>query len=74
MKEDEYLEVEKDYLQLVANYYDADIFSAPFDDKTLKDVNNWVNNKTDGLIKNALDRINKDAILYLLNNKVIFAI
>ena len=67
MKEDEYLEVEKDYLQLVANYYDADIFSAPFDDKTLKDVNNWVNNKTDGLIKNALDRINKDAILYLIN-------
>jgi serpin B len=67
MKEDEYLEVENDYLQTVANYYDADIFSALFDDKTLKDVNNWVNNKTDGLIKNALDRINKDAILYLIN-------
>ena len=67
MKEDEYLEVKNDYLQTVANYYDADIFSAPFDDKTLKDMNNWVNNKTDGLIKNALDRINEDAILYLIN-------
>ena len=34
---------------------------------TLKNINNWVSNKTDGLIKNALDRINEDSLMYLIN-------
>ncbi len=67
MKEDKYLEVKKDYLQTIANYYDADVFNAPFNGETLKDINNWVYNKTDGLIKRMLDKINEDAIIYLIN-------
>ena len=40
--------VNKDFLQTNANYYDADLYSAPFDDSTLKDINKWVKNKTKG--------------------------
>ena len=61
------VDVKQDFLQRVANYYDAEIFKELFNGKTLKNVNNWVHNKTDGLIKNALDRINEDTIMYLIN-------
>lgn len=68
IKEDENLEVKQDFLQTIANYYEADIFKAPFDNSTVNDINNWVNNKTDGLVKKALDEIGEDAILYLINS------
>ena len=61
------VEVKQDFLQRVANYYDAEIFKELFNGKTLKNINNWVHNKTDGLIENALDRINEDTIMYLIN-------
>ena len=67
IKEDENLEVKQDFLQTIANYYEADIFKAPFDNSTVNDINNWVNNKTDGLIKKTLEGVSKDAILYLIN-------
>lgn len=61
------VDVKQDFLQRVANYYDAEIFKELFNGKTLKNINNWVHNKTDGLIENALDRINEDTIMYLIN-------
>lgn len=56
-----------DFLQINANYHKADIYIASFDKNTLEDINNWVNNKTDGNIKKVLDDIPKSAIMYLIN-------
>lgn len=61
------LTVEKEFLQKNANYYSADAYKSPFDDQTLKDINNWVKNNTDGMIDKILDEISEDAVMYLIN-------
>ncbi len=66
-KDTESFTVDKDFLQTCADCYDADIFKAPFDNSTLKKINKWVENETNGRIKDILDKISKDAIMYLIN-------
>ena len=65
--DDERFTVNQDFLQTNADYYDADIYRAPFDDDTCKDINKWVKDNTDGMIKNILDQIPKEAVMYLIN-------
>lgn len=57
----------QDFLQLNADYYGADIYSAPFDASTCNDINSWVKDKTDGMIEEILDEINPYAVMYLVN-------
>ena len=59
--------VNEAFLQTVKDYYLAQIYKAPFDDKTLKDINNWVAQQTNGQIQNILDKIDPDAVMYLIN-------
>ena len=59
--------VNHDFLQTTADYYGADIYKAPFNEQTCKDINNWVKEKTDGMIPSALDKIPADALMYLIN-------
>ncbi|MCR5754586.1 MAG: serine protease, partial [Acetatifactor sp.] len=59
--------VNQDFLQLNADYYNADIYSAAFDNSTLQDINRWVKNKTQGMIPTILDDIPEDAVMYLIN-------
>ena len=64
---DESFSVDQDFLQLNADYYGADIYKAPFDAATLRDINNWVKSNTDGMIPKILDTIPKEAVMYLIN-------
>lgn len=57
----------EEFLQTNADYYGADIYEAPFDSRTCRDINEWVKKKTDGMIPNILDRIPGDAVMYLVN-------
>ncbi len=57
----------KDFLQVNKDYYSADVYSVKFDNKALEDINAWVNNKTDGMIPEILDKISDSAIMYLIN-------
>lgn len=66
-RDDERLTVKDSFLQTNADYYSADIYKALFDDKTLKDINNWVNDRTDGMIPDILDKIPPEAVMYLIN-------
>ena len=59
--------VNEGFLQTVKNHYDADVYQAPFNEKTCKDINEWVELKTDGMIKDILDQIPSDAVMYLVN-------
>ena len=61
------LQVEKDFLQKNADYYGAQAYKAAFDDQTLKDINNWVMDHTDGMIDSILDQIDEYAVMYLIN-------
>lgn len=65
--EDGRFKVNENFLQTNANYFGADIYKAPFDNTTLKDINNWVRNKTEGMIPEILDKIPQDAVMYLVN-------
>ena len=44
------LTVEQSFLDAAAAWYDASVFSAPFDESTLRDINAWVSDHTDGRI------------------------
>lgn len=59
--------VNQDFLQTNADYYGADIFKAPFDDATCKEINAWVEEHTDGMIPSVLDEIPETAVMYLVN-------
>lgn len=59
--------VNPDFLQKNADYYDADFFAAPFDDTTVTDINNWVSDKTDKMIKELLKAIDPETLTYLIN-------
>jgi len=64
---DDVFSVEKDFLQTNANYYKAAAYKAPFDDKLIADVNNWVKENTDGLIDKILESIDPNTVMYLIN-------
>lgn len=61
------LQVEKNFLQKNADYYQAAIYKAAFDDKTCDDINNWVKAHTDGMIEEMLDALPQEAVMYLIN-------
>ncbi len=66
-RDDKNLTVKKDFLQTNADYYGASIYKAAFDKTTLKDINAWVSDNTDGMIENILDEIPGEAVMYLIN-------
>lgn len=61
------LSVKNDFLKVCRESYDAEIFSESFDNETLKKINNWISEKTDGAIKDVLSEIPPHAVLYLIN-------
>ena len=61
------LTVEQPFLDTAAAYYDAAVFRALFDESTLRDINAWVSDHTDGLIPAIVDEIPENAVIYLIN-------
>lgn len=61
------LKVNEEFLQTNADWYNAQIYAAPFDDSTLKDINNWCRKYTDGMIDEILDKIEEDSVMFLIN-------
>ncbi len=59
--------VNQNFLETNANYYGADIFKSPFDSSTVRDINTWVKDKTDGMIPKVIDKIPDAAVMYLVN-------
>ena len=60
-------EVEPRFLQDNADYLDAGAFQAPFDGQTLKDINNWISEQTEGMIPEMLDELSPDTMVALIN-------
>ena len=61
------VEPRRSYLQFADKYFDADVFREKFDSKTLKKINNWVKDETDGMIPSLLDEINEQVVMYIIN-------
>lgn len=67
IKDDNNFSVKNSFLQANANYYGADIFKMPFDEKAADEINGWVNNATKGEISSIVNEIDKSTCLYLIN-------
>lgn len=59
--------VNRDFLQVNADYYGADAFLTNMDKETLDRINAWVAEHTDNLIPKILDQIPAYAVMYLVN-------
>lgn len=65
--EDKRFTFEDHFGKINKEYYGADVYKAPFDESTVKAINDWVEEKTDGTIKDILDHIPMEAVMYLIN-------
>jgi serine protease inhibitor len=63
---DKKFEVNKSFLQTLADYYSAEAFSAKLSD-SVGDVNSWIEEKTNGMIKDMLEQIDESIISLLIN-------
>lgn len=65
--EDKRFTVNPDFLKTNEKLFGAGVYQAPFDDSTLREINGWVKENTDGMIDQILDEIPPDAVMYLVN-------
>ena len=61
------LRVDEGFLQRNADYFGAMAYKAAFDEQTVADINNWVDENTNGMIDKILDSINETHNMYLIN-------
>ena len=64
---DERLTVKDEFLQFNDECYDAAVYETAFNAATCDSINDWVEKNTDGMIKDVLDEISPDAVMYLIN-------
>ena len=60
--------VKKPFTDILTEYYNAE--SKPFDitdPLAPKQINNWIESKTNGLIKNMVDKLNDNTVMLLIN-------
>ena len=62
----ERLTVEEDFLAR-CNTMRAEVFKSAFNDGTVRDVNKWVKENTDGMIDSIMEKVNDDDVIYLIN-------
>lgn len=67
VKEDGDFQVQEEFLNKNKTYYDADIYEAAFEAGTVEKINTWVEENTDGLIKEIINEIPADAVMYVIN-------
>ncbi|WP_417229045.1 serpin family protein [Thermophilibacter sp.] len=67
LRDSDGLSVEDDFLVTCGERLGAQVFSAPFDDSTVADVNAWVSEKTDEMIPQMLSQISDSAQVLLVN-------
>lgn len=67
------LEIKNMFMQMAQNSYHADIQAVDFQkEKTLKEINGWVNKHTNGKIPSILDQVPDPSTLAILLNAVYF--
>lgn len=61
------ISVKQSFLEFADEYFDAEVFLSPFNKSTVRDINSWVKEETDGMIKNIIDDIDALTVMYLIN-------
>ncbi len=63
----ESLKIKDEFVNTNKKYYNAEIYSEVFSDKTADKINNWVDKNTHGMINKLIDNISPQSIMYLIN-------
>lgn len=66
-KDDGTFSPEEDFLEKNETWYNAGIHQIPFDENGCAQINDWVKERTEGMIETLLDQIPSDAVMYLVN-------
>lgn len=67
IKDDGTISVKPSFLEACGKLYGAEAHRAAFDDGTVRDINKWVSDHTDGRIDKMLDEKSDNAVMYLIN-------
>jgi len=60
--------IKPEFRDILLEYYNAEVNPASFNDPATKDlINGWIEDKTNGKIKNMIDQISADIVMYLIN-------
>ena len=59
--------VDPQFLEDSRVLYEAEVFNAPFDEKALRQINEWADEKTDGMIPSVLNELPQSAVMVLLD-------
>jgi len=59
--------VYEDYLKFIQEKFDSEVHVSEFNSGTVQEINNWVYDKTDGMIKELLPDLNPETVMVLLN-------
>ncbi len=59
--------VNEDFLRHNADLFSAEAYKIPFNAQAVKTINDWVKEKTQGMIPEILEEIPEDAVMYLVN-------
>lgn len=57
----------RNFLQTNADFFNAGLYSAPFDNSTVKDINSYVKKSTNGMIDKIIDDIEPATVMMLIN-------
>lgn len=66
-KQDPSFQISDHFLQRNTTLFDAEVFPAAFNADTAKQINDWVSQKTDGMISQIVDEIPPEARAFLIN-------
>lgn len=67
IKDDPELTVKESFIKAVEKWYEMDIVVTDFNEHTLDSINQYVEDNTHGMVKNILDKIPGEAVMYLIN-------
>lgn len=64
--------MEDSFLDACVSYYDAEVYRSAFDATMVRDLNHWVDSKTDGMIDKLLEQAPSERTMLYLVNAVCF--
>ncbi len=67
VRDDDKLVVVQDFQDKIQQLYMAQFFKEPFDETTVKKINDWVYEHTDQMIPKVVDNLSKDTVMALIN-------
>ena len=67
VRDKEGLTLNQQFVKNCKELYNAEMFRAPFDNKTVEALNGWVNDKTDKMIPKIIDRFTGNEVMCLVN-------